>query len=51
MKNYPKPVTKENHKIILDYLDNSIYQIKGSEEKIGIGFFCSLNVIIKNYFY
>ena len=42
MENYPKPVTKESHKQIMDYLDNSIYQIKGCKEKVGIGFFCSL---------
>ena len=42
MKNYPKPVTKESHKQISDYLDNSIYQIKGNEGKYGIGIFCSL---------
>jgi hypothetical protein len=56
MENYPKPVTKENHKIILDYLDNSIYQIKGNEDKYGRGFFCSLKchnkiifLLITNY--
>ena len=56
MKNYPKPVTKESHKKILDYLDNSIYSIKGDKEKYGIGFFCSLKchekhifVLITNY--
>ena len=56
MKNYPKPVTKETHKKILDYLDNSIYQIKGSDGKYGIGFFCllkchdkTINVLITNY--
>ena len=56
MENYPKPVTKENHEIILDYLDNSIYKIKGYKEKYGIGFFCSLNchnkkvsLLITNY--
>ena len=56
MENYPRPVTKETHKKILDYLDNSIYQIKGSEGKYGIGFFCLLKchnkklfVLITNY--
>ena len=56
MENYPKPVTKETHKKILDYLDNSIYQIKGRDDKYGIGFFCSLkchgkkvSVLITNY--
>ena len=56
MENYPKPVTKQNHKIILEYLDNSIYQIKGNEGKCGIGFFCSLKchnkiiyLLITNY--
>ena len=56
MENYPKPVTKESHTQIMDYLDNSIYQIKGIEEKYGKGFFCSLKchkkkifVLITNY--
>ena len=56
MENYPKPVTKETHKKILDYLDNSIYQIKGRDDKYGIGFFCSVkchgkkvSVLITNY--
>ena len=56
MENYPKPVTKETHKKISEYLDNSIYQIKGNEDKYGIGFFCSLKchdkyiyVLITNY--
>ena len=56
MENYPKPVTRETHKKISDYLDNSIYQIKVSEDKYGIGFFCSLKfhgkqifVLITNY--
>ena len=38
----PKPITKETHKKILNYLDNSIYQIKGNEGKYGIGLFCSV---------
>ena len=56
MENYPKPVTKETHKKISDYLDNSIYQIKVPENKEGLGFFCSLKchdktvyVLITNY--
>ena len=32
MEGYPKPVTKETHKKISYYLDNSIYQIKGEDE-------------------
>ena len=40
MKNYPKPVTKSSHKIIMNYLDNSIYKIKIGESKYGVGFFC-----------
>ena len=39
MEVYPT-VTKETHNIILEYLNNSIYQIKNSEGKYGIGFFC-----------
>ena len=50
MENYPKPVTKETHKKISDYLDNSIYQIKGNENEYGIGFFCSLKYHNKNIF-
>ena len=50
MDNYPKPVTKENHKKILEYLDNSICQIKGIKEKYGIGFFCSLKCHDKTIF-
>ena len=50
MENFPKPVSKETHKKILDYLDNSIYQIKGYEDKYGIGFFCSLKCHDKNLF-
>ena len=56
MENYPKPVTKESHNKISDYLNNSIYQIKGNEGKYGIGFFCLLKcnnktilVLITNY--
>ena len=50
MKNYPKPVSRETHKKISDYLDNSIYQVKVSEDKYGIGFFCSLKCLEKNIF-
>ena len=39
MEKYLKHVTKESHKKIMDYLDNSIYKIKVNEEKYGIGFF------------
>ena len=42
MEDYLNPITKEIHKKILDYLDNSIYQIKGKEEKYGAGFFCTI---------
>ena len=56
MENYPKPVSRETHKKISDYLDNSIYQIKVSEDKEGLGFFCSVKshdktvfVLITNY--
>ena len=50
MENYPKPVTKESHRKISYYLDNSIYQIKGVNEKYGLGFFCSLKRHWKNIF-
>ena len=56
MENYLKPVTKESHKKIMDYLDNSIYKIKGNEGKYGIGFFCYIKchnkkipILITNY--
>ena len=40
MNNYPKPVTKETHKKIMNYFDNSLYKIKIKDGKNGIGFFC-----------
>ena len=56
MEDYLNPITKETHKIILDYLDNSIYQIKGIEGNFGTGFFCNIKchnkiipVIITSY--
>ena len=56
MENYPKPVTKESHKKIMEYLDNSLYKIKGNDNKDGIGFFCNIQcdnkiipVLITNY--
>ena len=56
MENYPKPVTRESHRKIIDYLDNSIYKIKINEGKYGIGFFCYIKchnkrfpVLITNY--
>ena len=44
MENYPKPVTQESHKKIEQYLDNSIYKIKGSKGEYGKGIFCSMKV-------
>ena len=56
MEKYLKHVTKESHKKIMDYLDNSIYKIKLNEEKYGIGFFCNIKfqnkvipLLITNY--
>ena len=56
MENYPKPITKESHKKIMNYLDNSIYKIKGNEGKYGIAFFCymkchnkTIPILITNY--
>ena len=56
MENYPKPVTKDTHKKIMEYLDNSIYKIKGNDDQYGIGFFCNIKshnknipVLITNY--
>ena len=56
MENYPKPVTKDTHKKIMEYLDNSIYKIKGNDDNTGIGFFCNIKshnknipVLITNY--
>ena len=48
MENYPKPVTKDAHKKIMEYLDNSIYKIKGNDNKYGIGIFCNIKVHKKN---
>ena len=44
MENYPKPVTEENHKKIFEYLNDSIYEIKGDKGKYGNGIFCSMKV-------
>ena len=56
MEKYPKPVSKESHKKIMEYLDNSIYKIKSNDNKYGIGFFCNIKcyniiipVLITNY--
>ena len=56
MENYPKPVTKESHKKIMNYLDNSLYRIKVKDGKNGIGFFCYIKrhnkiipVLVTNY--
>ena len=56
MEKYLKPVTKESHKKIMYYLENSIYKIKLNNEKYGIGFFCYVKcynkiipVLITNY--
>ena len=46
MDNYPKSVTKENTRIIYNQIDESFYEIKGKENKVGIGLFCK--IIIKN---
>ena len=40
MEKYIKPITKNSHKKIMEYLDNSIYKIKYKDGKYGIGFFC-----------
>ena len=37
MENYPKPVTREGHKKISEYLDDLIYEIKGDKGKKGKG--------------
>ena len=44
MEIYPKPVIKESHKKIMEYLDNSIYKIKGNDDNTGIGFFCNIKI-------
>jgi len=56
MEKYLKPITKDTHKKIMEYLDNSIYKIKGNDDKYGIGFFCKIKchnkiipVLITNY--
>ena len=46
MDNYPKSVTKENTRIIYNQMNESFYEIKGKENKVGIGLFCK--IIIKN---
>ena len=56
MEFFLKPVTRDSHKKIMEYLDNSIYKIKIKDEKYGIGFFCYIkcnnkfiSVLITNY--
>ena len=44
MENYPKPVTREGHKKISEYLDDLIYEIKGDKGKKGKGIFCSMKI-------
>ena len=48
MENYPKPVTKDTHKKIMEHLDNSIYKIKGKDNKYCIGIFCNIKFHNKN---
>ena len=44
MENYPKPVKEESHKKISEYLNDSIYEIKGDKEKYGKGIFCTIKL-------
>ena len=44
MENLPKPVTEESHKKILEYLNESIYEIKGDNGKYGKGIFCRIKI-------
>ena len=46
MDNYPKSVTKESTRIIYNQMNDSFYEIKGKDNKYGIGLFCQ--IIIKN---
>ena len=44
MENYPRPVTREEHRKISEYFDDLIYEIKGDKEKKGKGIFCSMKI-------
>ena len=48
MEKYPKPITKDTHKKIMEYLDNSIYKIKTKDNKYGLGIFCYIKSHNKN---
>ena len=32
MEKYPKPITRDSHRKIMEYLDNSIYKIKTNKK-------------------
>ena len=44
MENLPKPVTEESHKKISEYLNDSIYEIKGDKGIYGKVFFCKIKI-------
>ena len=44
MENYPRPVTREEHRKISEYFDDLIYEIKGDKGKKGKGIFCSMKI-------
>ena len=50
MENYPKPVTEESHKKISEYLNGSVYEIKGDKGVYGIGIFCTMKIYDKNIY-
>ena len=43
MKDYPKSISKQFLKIILEQMDNQIYKINEREIKFDIGFFWIIN--------
>ena len=49
MEKYLNSVTKESHKKIMNYLDNSIYKLKRKDGKYGIGFFCYIKYDNRNF--
>ena len=44
MENYPRPVTREEHRKISEYFDDLIYEIKGDKGKKGKGIFCLMKI-------
>ena len=44
MEEYPKPITKEGTKIILNQMNDLFYKIIGKDNIFGFGFFCKMKI-------